>query len=89
VLSLALTNSVSELHHLQPVVFAFLGFPIFGASSSTQLENVASLKKQFDNAKGEYEKIKVGNLKAFEKILEKNTAMQKPVIVGFEEFLKL
>ncbi|MBM3186400.1 MAG: hypothetical protein FJZ67_08860 [Bacteroidetes bacterium] len=61
----------------------------YGAPSSTQLENVASLRKQFDNAKGEFEKIKVGNLKAFEKIIEKNTTVQKPVIVGFEEFLKL
>jgi photosystem II stability/assembly factor-like uncharacterized protein len=61
----------------------------YGAPSSTQLENIASLKKQFDSAKTEFEKIKSGNLKAFEKILEKNTTVQKPVIVGFEEFLKL
>jgi photosystem II stability/assembly factor-like uncharacterized protein len=61
----------------------------YGAPSSTQLENIASLKKQFDSAKTEFEKIKSGNLKAFEKILEKNTTVQKPVIVSFEEFLKL
>ena len=61
----------------------------YGAPSSTQLENIASLKKQFDSAKTEFEKIKTGNLKAFEKILEKNTTVQKPAIVGFEEFLKL
>ncbi len=61
----------------------------YGAPSSTQLENIASLKKQFESAKSEFEKIKVGNIKAFEKILEKNTTVQKPVMVGFEEFLKL
>jgi photosystem II stability/assembly factor-like uncharacterized protein len=61
----------------------------YGAPSSTQLENIASLKKQFESSKTEFEKIKSGNLKAFEKILEKNTTVQKPVIVGFEEFLKL
>jgi photosystem II stability/assembly factor-like uncharacterized protein len=61
----------------------------YGAPSSTQLENIASLKKQFESAKMEFEKIKTGNLKAFEKILDKNTTVQKPVIVGFEEFLKL
>lgn len=61
----------------------------YGAPSSTQLENIASLKKQFDSAKTEFEKIKTVNLKAFEKILEKNTTVQKPAIVGFEEFLKL
>jgi photosystem II stability/assembly factor-like uncharacterized protein len=61
----------------------------YGAPSSTQLENIASLKKQFENTKSEFEKIKSGNLKSFEKILEKNTTVQKPVIVGFDEFLKL
>jgi hypothetical protein len=61
----------------------------YGAPSSTQLENISSLRKQFESAKSEFEKIKVGNLKAFEKILEKNTTVQKPVIVVFEEFLKL
>ncbi len=61
----------------------------YGAPSSTQLENIASLKKQFEVAKLEFEKMKAGNIKAFEKILEKNTTVQKPVIVGFEEFLKL
>ena len=61
----------------------------YGAPSSTQLENISSLKKQFESSKSEFEKIKSGNLKAFEKILEKNTTVQKPLIVGFEEFLKL
>lgn len=61
----------------------------YGAPSSTQLENISSLKKQFESSKSEFEKIKSGNLKAFEKILEKNTTVQKPIIVGFEEFLKL
>lgn len=61
----------------------------YGAPSSTQLENITSLRKQFDSAKAEFEKIKVGNLKAFEKILEKNTTVQKPVILSFDEFLKL
>jgi photosystem II stability/assembly factor-like uncharacterized protein len=61
----------------------------FGAPSTTQIENINSLKKQFDTAKVDFEKIKAGNLKAFEKILEKNATVQKPVIVSFEEFLKL
>jgi hypothetical protein len=61
----------------------------YGAPSTTQLENIASLRKQFESAKTEFEKIKTGNLKAFEKILEKNTTVQKPVIAVFEEFLKL
>ena len=61
----------------------------YGAPSSTQLENIASLKKQFESSKAEFEKIKAGNLKAFEKILEKNAPVQRPVIVGFEDFLKL
>lgn len=61
----------------------------YGAPSSTQLENITSLKKQFEVAKSEFEKMKAGNIKAFEKILEKNSTVQKPVILGFEEFLKL
>jgi photosystem II stability/assembly factor-like uncharacterized protein len=61
----------------------------YGAPSTTQIENINSLKKQFETAKADFEKIKAGNLKAFEKILEKNATVQKPVIVSFEEFLKL
>ena len=61
----------------------------YGAPSSTQLENIASLRKQFESAKSEFEKIKIGNIKSFEKLLEKNTTVQKPVIVSFDEFLKL
>jgi hypothetical protein len=61
----------------------------YGAPSSTQLENISSLKIKFENSKSEFEKIKVGNLKGFEKLFEKNTTIQKPVIVGFDEFLKL
>ena len=61
----------------------------YGAPSSTQLENIASLRKQFESAKSEFEKIKAANLKSFEKLLEKNTTVQKPVIVSFDEFLKL
>ena len=61
----------------------------YGAPSTTQLENIASLKKQYESSKSEFEKIKVGSIKSFEKILEKNTTVQKPVIAGFEEFLKL
>ncbi|MFM7667742.1 MAG: hypothetical protein ACKO7D_06085, partial [Bacteroidota bacterium] len=61
----------------------------YGAPSSTQLENIASLKKDFDNAKAAFEKIKTGSLKAFEKELTKNKTVQVPVLISFEEFLKL
>ena len=61
----------------------------YGAPSSTQLENVASLKKDYDNAKATFEKIKTGSIKAFEKELTKNKTVQVPVLISFEEFLKL
>ncbi len=61
----------------------------FGAPSSTQLENIESLKKAMNDAKAEFEKIKSGNIKAFEKELTKNKTVTAPVILTFEEFLKL
>ncbi len=60
-----------------------------GAPSSTQLENIASLKKDFNVAKASFEKIKSSSIKAFEKELVKNKTVQAPVILSFEEFLKL
>jgi photosystem II stability/assembly factor-like uncharacterized protein len=61
----------------------------YGAPSSTQLENIASLKKDFDMARATFEKIKSSSIKAFEKELVKNKTVQVPVILSFEEFLKL
>jgi photosystem II stability/assembly factor-like uncharacterized protein len=61
----------------------------YGAPSSTQLENIASLKKQFAEAKVEWEKINNGSVKAFTKLLEKNTTVTAPTIVVFDAFLKL
>jgi photosystem II stability/assembly factor-like uncharacterized protein len=60
----------------------------YGAPSSSQMESIASLKKQLITAKSDFEKMKTGNIKAFEKILEKNTTVRKPTISTFEEFLK-
>jgi photosystem II stability/assembly factor-like uncharacterized protein len=60
----------------------------YGAPSSTQMENIASLRKQFSSAQKEFDRIKSENLKAFESLLEKNTTVQKPIILSFEEFLK-
>jgi hypothetical protein len=60
-----------------------------GAPSSTQLENIASLKKDFDAARSVFDKIKVGSIKAFEKELTKNKTVQVPTLISFEEFLKL
>jgi photosystem II stability/assembly factor-like uncharacterized protein len=60
----------------------------FGAPSSTQLENIAALKKDFSNAKQEFEKIKKDHSKAFDKATEKNPTLAKIIISSFEEFLK-
>ena len=60
-----------------------------GAPSSTQLENIATLKTQFANAKTEWEKIQSGSVKAFVKVIEKNTTVEQPKIAPFAEFLKL
>jgi hypothetical protein len=61
----------------------------YGAPSSTQLENIASLKKDFDMARATFEKIKSSSIKAFEKELAKNKTVQVPALISFEEFLKL
>ena len=61
----------------------------YGAPSSTQLENIQTLKAQFESAKGEWQKIQSGSLKAFIKLLEKNTTVEVPKIATFDEFLKL
>jgi photosystem II stability/assembly factor-like uncharacterized protein len=61
----------------------------YGAPSSTQLENIATLKKALADAKAEYEKLKTGSIKSFEKELLKNKTVEAPIVVPFEEFLKL
>ena len=60
----------------------------YGAPSSTQLENIASLKKDLTKAQQEFEKIKTENSKSLDKLFEKHKTVQKPVTVSFEEFLK-
>jgi len=60
-----------------------------GAPSSTQLENIASLKSDYEKAVHEFSRIESGSLKSFEKLLEKTTTAQKPDIVAFDAFLKL
>ena len=60
----------------------------YGTPSSTQLENIASLRKQYESAKLKFEKIKNGEIKTFDKILEKNTTVTKPIVLSFDEFLK-
>ena len=59
-----------------------------GEPSTSQLENVTSLRKDFDAARADYEKIRAGELKSFEKTLEKES-LKKPDIASFEDFLKL
>jgi photosystem II stability/assembly factor-like uncharacterized protein len=59
-----------------------------GAPSSTQMENIASLRQDFENAKAEYARIETSSLKTFQKLLEKNTSVPKPEIAAFEDFLK-
>ena len=46
------------------------------------------LKSQFDEATKQFEKIKIGSLKNFEKELSKNTTVLAPKISSFEEFIK-
>jgi hypothetical protein len=58
-----------------------------GAPSSTQLENIAALKKDLQKASQELDKLKAENTKTFEQALEKNN-IQKPAILSFDEFLK-
>ena len=60
----------------------------FGAPSSSQIENINLLKKRFSDAKVAFDKLKTNQIKAFEKELEKKS-IAPPVIVSFEEFLKL
>ena len=60
----------------------------FGAPSSSQIENINLLKKRFSDAKVAFDKIKTNQIKAFEKELQKKS-IAPPVIVSFEEFLKL
>ena len=60
----------------------------FGAPSVTQLDNIQMLTLQFEEATKQFDKIKSGSLKAFEKELSKNTTVQAPKISSFEEFIK-
>jgi hypothetical protein len=60
-----------------------------GAPSSTQLENIATLRSQFTTAKAEWEKLQSSSIKAFVKLLEKNQTVELPKLATFEAFLKL
>ena len=60
-----------------------------GAPSVTQLENIASLKSDFEAAKKEFARMEAGNIKAFEKMLERTPGAKKADIAAFEDFLKL
>ena len=60
-----------------------------GAPSSTQLENIATLRSQFTTAKAEWDKLQSSSIKAFAKLLEKNQTVELPKLATFEAFLKL
>jgi hypothetical protein len=61
----------------------------YGAPSVTQLENIASLKSDFEDAKKEFARIENGNLKVFKQLIEKSSDAKGPEIAAFDEFLKL
>ena len=61
----------------------------YGAPSVTQIENIASLKTDFEDAKKEFARIENGNLKVFRNLLEKTSPPSKPDIAEFDAFLKL
>jgi photosystem II stability/assembly factor-like uncharacterized protein len=60
----------------------------YGAPSSTQLENISSLKNDLNKAKLEFEKLNKDFKKVLDKSFEKNTNIKQPNIQSFEEFLK-
>ncbi|MFN5494782.1 MAG: VPS10 domain-containing protein [Bacteroidota bacterium] len=60
-----------------------------GAPSSTQKENIASLQKQFSEAKARFSKAESGSIQTFRKLLEKNNAAETFKIPEFGEYLKL
>jgi hypothetical protein len=60
----------------------------YGAPSSTQLENISSLKNDLNKAKLEFEKLNKDFKKVLDKSFEKNTNVKQPNIQSFEEFLK-
>jgi hypothetical protein len=61
----------------------------YGAPSVTQIENIASLKNDFEEAKKTFAKLESGGLSAFQKILDKDKPGTKPEIASFDDFLKL
>ena len=60
----------------------------YGAPSSTQLENMAMLKKQFEAFKSKFEEISKNQFPAASKQLTKSK-IQQPIILPFTEFLKI
>ncbi len=61
----------------------------YGAPSVTQLENIASLKNDFEAAKKTFAKLESGGLSSFQKILDKDKPGTRPDIASFDDFLKL
>lgn len=61
----------------------------YGAPSSTQMESVASLTKDFEAAKNTFNKINTTLIKSFDTELKKNKTIAPTEILPFEEFLKL
>ncbi|MFM9055138.1 MAG: WD40/YVTN/BNR-like repeat-containing protein, partial [Bacteroidota bacterium] len=61
----------------------------YGAPSVTQLENIASLKSDFEEAQKTFAILESGGLSSFQKILDKEKPGTKPDIAAFDDFLKL
>ena len=59
----------------------------YGAPSSSQMENVASLKTKLSEHKSAFEKIKSGEMKKFEADLTKQK-LPLPVLKSYEDFIK-
>ena len=60
----------------------------FGAPSISELSKLALLKSELDAAQKKYKALQDGKIKDFDKILDKNTSITKPVISTFDEFIK-
>jgi hypothetical protein len=61
----------------------------YGAPSSTQMESVASLKKDFEAARNTFDKINSTLIKSFDTEMKKNKSVAPILILSFDEFLKL
>jgi hypothetical protein len=76
-----------ELREKLNEIFATIS-SYFGAPSSSELANITALSNELNKAKKQFGVLQETKIKAFKSLLEKDSEINMPEILSFEEFIK-